>query len=170
MTKFRFAVLICTLALLGFTGCDDRRSIADDTSYVEAMNLYYSGNYDQAMPLMLRSAKAGNMEALYHLGIIYTSAPPGVIRDYTLAVHWLSQAAARGHHGAEYSLGKAYYNGNGVQKDYTIASEWYLKAANAGMRDAQKSLAAMYRDGIGVAPDPVQAEFWEQKAAASASS
>ena len=45
----------------------------------------------------------------------------------------MRQAAERGDAKAQYSLGVAYFKGEGVQKNYTEAVKWSLKAAEQGL-------------------------------------
>ena len=65
----------------------------------------------------------------------------------------------------QYSLGRAYENGNGVAQDRSEAAEWYRKAAGQDETDAQYLLADLYRRGDGVAQDDAKAEYWYRKAA-----
>ena len=50
-------------------------------------------------------------------------------QDYDEAVKWFRLAAAQGNVPAQYSLGMAYENGQGVQQDYHEALNWYRIAA-----------------------------------------
>ena len=75
------------------------------------------------------------------------------------------QVAEQGNAKAQFSLGKMYYEGQGVRQDYAEAARWYLKAAEQGDPVAQNNLGTMYAKGQGVRQDPVQAEQWYRKAA-----
>ena len=81
-------------------------------------------------------------------------------QDYAAAVSWYRKAADQGHAGAQYNLGAAYRNGQGVSQDYAAAVSWYRKAANRGNASAQYNLGVMYRRGEGVRQDYVQAYKW----------
>ena len=70
------------------------------------------------------------------------------------------KAADQGDAGAQYNLGAAYRNGQGVSQDYAAAVSWYRKAANRGNASAQYNLGVMYRRGEGVRQDYVQAYKW----------
>jgi TPR repeat protein len=52
---------------------------------------------------------------------------------------WQAQAEA-GNADAQFLLGNAYYNGNGVPQDYNEALSWWQKAADQGNVSAKKSL------------------------------
>ena len=50
---------------------------------------------------------------------------------------------------AQYNLGVAYQNGQGVPKNHIEAAKWFRKAAEQKHAKAQNLLGAMYRDGQG---------------------
>jgi TPR repeat protein len=67
---------------------------------------------------------------------------------------------------AQYNLGVAYENGQGVAMDDAQAAYWYRKAADQGDADAQTNLGVMYANGFGgLAKDDAQAVTWYRKAA-----
>ncbi len=74
--------------------------------------------------------------------------------------------AKAGNAAAEFRVGFAYANGNGVSQDFTEAAAWYRKAAAQGNADAQSALGVLYRRGQGVPQDYAQAAMWWRKAAA----
>jgi len=66
---------------------------------------------------------------------------------------------------AQFNLGVAYYNGDGVAQDKAEAVRWFRKAAEQGHADAQFNLGLMYGKGEGVAQDKAEAVRWFRKAA-----
>ena len=66
---------------------------------------------------------------------------------------------------AQFYLGLAYDNGQGVPQDFVQAANWYRKAAEQGGADAQNNLGVLYYNGQGVPQDFVQAANWWRKAA-----
>ena len=66
---------------------------------------------------------------------------------------------------AQWLLGLAYADGQGVPQDYAQAAAWYRKAADQGLADAQTNLGVAYYKGEGVPQDFVQAAAWYRKAA-----
>ena len=64
----------------------------------------------------------------------------GDARSYAEALQWYLKAAAKGHSGAEYSIGWMYEQGNGVSRDYQKAIGWYRKAAGHGSEIARKGI------------------------------
>ena len=59
----------------------------------------------------------------------------------------MAEQAEQGLPDAQYSLGNAYYNGDGVAEDVEVAMEWYRKAAEQGQADAQQMLGDLANDG-----------------------
>ena len=66
-----------------------------------------------------------------------TDAKPQI--PAALIAKWKKEAAA-GNAKAQFLLGNAYYNGNGVDQDYTAAITWWHKAADQGNLEAQRAL------------------------------
>ena len=86
--------------------------------------------------------------------------------DTSEAAKWCRKAAEQGHATAQFNLGVAYANGQGVSEDATEAVKWYRKAAEQGDADAQFNLGIMYYNGEGVPEDDVEAYIWFNLAAA----
>ena len=61
---------------------------------------------------------------------------------------------------AQYLIGNAYRNGDGVPQDYKQAVKWYSKSAEQGVVSAQFNLSNMYYNGEGVIKDYVTAYAW----------
>lgn len=107
--------------------------------------MYYNGhgvkeNESQAVELLRRSAKSGNVEAMYQLGNVFTfgQQAAGMVDDPDLeAARWYHQAAVAGNRDAQYSLGLAFLSGKGVIKDSKEATYWMEQAAKAGHPDAK---------------------------------
>ena len=74
-------------------------------------------------------------------------------------------AAEKGEAWAQYNLGWAYANGEGVAENQREAIRWYRKAAEQGDSDAQTNLGYAYSRGEGVAEDKREAVRWYRKAA-----
>jgi len=60
----------------------------------------------------------------------------GVVQDFKEAVKWFRKAAEQGNADAQYALGRAYHEGQGVDYNYTEAVKWLKKAAEQGQSDA----------------------------------
>ena len=62
----------------------------------------------------------------------------------------LARSAARGDARAQYELGVAYANGDGVAADYAEAAHWFSEAAHSGHPEARRQLAFMVQMGLAV--------------------
>jgi hypothetical protein len=71
----------------------------------------------------------------------------------------------QGDAGAQYWLGVAYYQGQGVPQDFERAAKWIREAAEQGYAQAQLDLGYLYHGGQGVPQDDVQATLWVRRAA-----
>lgn len=69
-------------------------------------------------------------------------------------------AAEQGDAQAQFNLGVAYNNGDGVSKNYKQAIKWYRLSASQGLGVAQYNLGNMYANGIGIPEDKVLAYMW----------
>jgi TPR repeat protein len=93
-----------------------------------------------AVELLGRSARAGNVEAMYQLGNVYTfgNVAAQLVPDPDLeAAKWYHQAAVAGNRDAQYSLGLLFMAGKGVVKSTAEANYWMQQAARAGHPDAR---------------------------------
>lgn len=77
--------------------------------------------------------------------------------DLKAALKLFSEAAADGHAGAMYRVGRAYDKARGVAKDLLAAARWYERAAEAGDAAAMAALGTMHEFGEGAAPDLAEA-------------
>ncbi|MEC8928798.1 MAG: tetratricopeptide repeat protein [Verrucomicrobiota bacterium] len=77
----------------------------------------------------------------------------------------LKALAEKGDARAQYKLGYAYDEGQGVPKNDKEAVKWYRKAAEQGYASAQSNLGYAYDWGKGVLEDDVTAYAWYNIAA-----
>jgi TPR repeat protein len=129
-----------------------------------------------AFSMLLGSAVAGAAD--YDKGLkAYDSG------DFNTALAQWMPLAEQGEAGAQYSLGRLYFFGEGVQQSYKVALEWYVrsaeqgfayadktavkwytKVAEQGLAKAQSNLGVMYDEGKGVPQDHMIAGKWHRKA------
>ena len=77
----------------------------------------------------------------------------------------LRKPAGEGGAEAQYQLGLAYINGDGVKQDYKLALNWIRKAVAQGHVKAQGILGVMYELGYGVPKNISEAKKWYLKSA-----
>lgn len=76
------------------------------------------------------------------------------------------KAADQGHADAQFNLGFAYAQGQGLPQDCAEAAKWYRKAADQGYAYRRFNLGVGYAQGQGVPQNYVEAHMWINLAAA----
>ena len=118
-------------------------------------------NGDQAaLSSLISAAQGGDANAEAFLGAYYRAKG-----HYQQGLSWLKKAIAQNNAEGEFSLGNAYYFGQGVPQNYAKANAWTLKAAEQGFADAETDLGAAYHNGQGVPQNYAKANAWFLKAA-----
>jgi len=94
----------------------------------------------------LRAAQAGDDEAQFYLGSLY-SAGVGVPRSDQDAFHWISRSASQGHSHAMLILAGLYATGRGVTKNNVEAYKWAYIVNGASrvdeFRDGSRQLMSL---------------------------
>ena len=121
-------------------------------------------DYGELVKKLLISAKNGNAQSQYHLGVLYNDGK-GVEKDYKQAASWYLKAAQQGHQKAQLYLGLLYQNGRGVERDYKQAAQWLQKSAEQGEQKAQYFLGVLYYKGAGVKKNFERAAHWLEQSA-----
>ncbi len=85
--------------------------------------------------------------------------------DETAEFRAIKMEAEKGDPFAQYNLGVAYANGEGVVQDNGEAVKWFRKAAEKDITEAQFNLGICYVNGWGVPKDDAEAAKWFRKAA-----
>ncbi|MGH8584589.1 MAG: tetratricopeptide repeat protein [Gammaproteobacteria bacterium] len=152
----------CQQALTGLLClCFSITGYADLNSGVDA---YKRGDYATALASLRPLAEQGNVDAQFHLGLMYANGH-GVPEDRQRAAEWFDKAVGKFDASAPFNIGVMYYEGKGVAKDRKIAAEWFYKAAELGDSEAQFNLALMYDRGDGIASNMDEAIKWYEQAA-----
>jgi TPR repeat protein len=113
---------------------------------------------------LLAKAKAGDAEAQYQVGKLYSSGT-GVDKDPASAFVWFSKSAALGNAKGQNAVGVSYAYGEGIDKDYGQAAIWLRKAADQGNPKAEHNLGDLFYNGWGVSKDLGEALAWYGKSA-----
>ena len=94
----------------------------------------------KGLALLKKAAHAGEAEASFVLGQVYTS---GTLVDQNLnyAYGFYLKAALQGDMKAQYMLAKLYLEGRGIPQDYKEALKWLTRSAHQGYVLAQVTLA-----------------------------
>lgn len=159
-----FVALVLGLALLS------GRAWADPASdLAAAWTAYLRGDHAQALKVIKPLAEAGNADAEYNLGTMYSDGH-GVPRNEREAQAWWEKAANQGQADAEFSLGFMLLNGagdgpNAVAANPQAGLPWLEKAAAQGHASAQYFLGYVYWSGMTVPADPEKALDYSLRAA-----
>ena len=97
--------------------------------------------------------------------LLMQSGPASITPAPSTEISSLQKAAEAGDTEAEFRLGKAFDDGNGVAQNDSAAFSWYQKAAEQGSAQAQNAVGLMYRTGRGVEQNKELAARWYRKAA-----
>ncbi len=161
-----FLAVMLGLAVLG------GRAAADDAADVAAgWAAYQKGDHARALKILKPLAEAGNADAQYDLGSMYSDGH-GVPRDPREAKAWWEKAANQGQTDAEFSLGFLLLYGAG-EGDTAIAADpaaglpWIEKAGSQGSLAAQQFLAYQYWSGTLLPADQAKAVYWASRMAES---
>lgn len=119
---------------------------AINESYTKGKNLYYAGQYGQALQILKLAADNGHADAQYFSGLICFMDYCG-IKEFTQAAYWYEKAAEQGHQYAQFQLAYLYEHGIGIASDYKKAVYWYTKSAEQQDPDACYALGNIYEKG-----------------------
>ena len=109
------------------------------------------------------SARLGNKNANYNLGMMHKNAPRGR-QDFAKAVKYFEAGAKQGSLACSYSAGYMYYKGLGCRQDYSRAVEYFKQDVKGHSPSSQYMLGLCYRNGFGVEQNDEKADDHLQKA------
>jgi TPR repeat protein len=135
-----------------------------NTPLQQAIEYAKAGKFEWALPIFSRLAEEGDLEAQYHLALMYYHGE-GMKPDLKAAFAWRLRAAKSGHAGAQADLGVMYDNGEGTKVDRREAARWYQASAEQDNPIGQRNLALSYLRGEGVSKDAQLAFKWFNVAA-----
>lgn len=117
---------------------------ACNTSYQMGMCYYRGANgypldHDKAFRFISAAAKAGNDEAMHHLGVLYKNGE-GTQQNFQLAIEWFCKAMQTNNENgfATFDLGRMYYFGTGVPKNFDAAFELFDRAIKLALGNTQR--------------------------------
>ena len=149
VTAKSFIILFKFLIVLSCSFISLSSIHAEENLYDRGKELIEQKDYLKAIKAFDLAAKAGNLDALTALGVMYIGGI-GVEQDNVKGYKFIRQAAEKSDPKAQYTLGALYYLGAGVEKDYKKAFNWLILASEQNYIDAKYNLAVMYEFGEGV--------------------
>lgn len=161
--RYLLTLMVALVLLAGSARADVSADLAS------AWAAYLDGEHARALKVIKPLAEAGNPDAEYDLGTMYSDGH-GVPRDPRHAEAWWEKAAKQGQPDAEFSLGFLLLYGagegpNAVAADPAAGLPWLEKAAAQGHASAEYFLGYLYWSGTVVAADPEKALHYSLQAA-----
>ena len=160
--------LLAAILIAGLSGTAGAAGAQDVSAGRDA---FLAADYAKARRILEPLADAGNAEALYWTGVMYSQGR-GYVPDCREAAFRYEQAARQGHPEANFNLGFMLYYGVGASAadcelipDREKAAEWLLLAAELGKPRAQFLVGRMYMTGDGLPRGMDDAFYWLEKAA-----
>lgn len=98
---------------------------------------------ERGIRLLKRAAALNDATAMFNLAMLYRYPPEGTLRDDTLFMEWLKNAAKAKQADAQYMLGMAYRKGEGVGRDEKEAARLIEASAQQEYFPAEREWAKM---------------------------
>jgi TPR repeat protein len=121
--------------------------------------LVQQGKYNEAFPILKKSAELENAEAQYNLGYFLQNGVAGV-KNEKEAVEWYKKSSDNGFNDGHYALMMAYGNGQGIEQNSEKAFEYALKCANNNDATCMWNIVDCYLTGNGVKADTSKFKEW----------
>ncbi|RZT42961.1 tetratricopeptide repeat protein [Cupriavidus agavae] len=164
---FAAATLAVVVAATGVAGAAAWRHQADarQSDIAQWQHLAATAADAGALQRLQQAATAGETAGQAALGETLLAHADAATRAE--GERWLRAAAGKGHHRAQFVLGKAAMLGTlaAGRTDLPLAWQWLDAAAKSGDLGAAYYLGLLYRGGYGRQPDPARAARWFQAAA-----
>jgi len=174
------ATFVCLFSVLAFAASwqqklEDAENLFAEGRYKEALELYHEVaentasqhaqfrigfihsqglgvpvNLAEAARWYTLSGNQGNTTAQNNLSVIYSTGGPGLVKNPTLALHWLKRAAEGQDARAMANLSYRYAEGDGVEKDPYMAYDLAKRSASKDDVYGKFRLALCYLNSIGV--------------------
>ncbi|MDD2819957.1 MAG: tetratricopeptide repeat protein [Flavobacterium sp.] len=121
--------------------------------------LVQQGKYNEAFPILKKSAELGNAEAQYNLGYFLQNGVAGV-KNEKEAVEWYQKSSDNGFNDGHYAMMMAYGNGQGIEQNSEKAFEYAMKCAENNDTTCMWNVVNCYLTGNGVKADIPKFKEW----------
>ena len=125
----------------------------------ESKSLIKQGKYNEAFPILKKSAELGNAEAQYNLGYFLQSGVIGT-KNEKEAIDWYQKSSDNGFNDGHYAMMMANGNGEGIEQNSKKAFEYALKCANNDDATCMWNVVNCYLKGNGVKADTLKFKEW----------
>jgi len=109
----------------------DGRKLRPLTDIEIAQDAYSKADYPKALDHFRAAATAGDADAMYYTGVMYSEAEGVAKKNLPEAIRWYEKAAARDQPDALYAMARLYVTGVGVDRDPKKAIELLDRAVKA---------------------------------------
>jgi len=134
---------------------------ATDSDIDKALALIKSGNFVQALPILVPLADEGDVEAMIALGYYYLFEK----ENQSKSLGWFRKAVLTGNPQAQLHLGLVLAEILGGNDNFSEGVEWLKKSAFQGNKTAATKLAAYYYTGRStINKDMILSEWWRNRA------
>jgi TPR repeat protein len=116
--------------------------------------------YKNAFKWYIKSAKHGNFDAYYYIGIMRVIGK-GTKQSLRRGLKTLTKAANKNNIKSLIALAEIYYHGKYTTVNFNKSFEYYYQSAILGSRSAGKMISVMYNKGRGVPRNKVLANKWK---------
>lgn len=127
-----------------------------EADYMEGLRLFYLQKYDEAAPLLTRTAEAGDAKAQHFLALMYEHGN-GVERDLERAAYWYGRTAKAGDKDAQLTYAMLRALGKGVEADIADACHWATRSFHQGNANAIQALQIVRSEASSIAAEAVEA-------------
>lgn len=138
---------------------DETQPGADDPRVKEGFAAYKAGDFKKAYDIWLPLAEAGNAEAQFRVGRLY-SFGEGRDSNVVKAIRWYELAVLKGHILANYNIGLLYLHGERVEENFLKASIYLKYSAENGHTKSQRALGVLYAIASGKIQNIILAYKW----------
>ena len=125
----------------------------------QSKELIQQGKYNEALPILKKSAELGNSEAQYNLGYFLQSGTAGE-KNEKEAIDWYKKSSDNGFNNGHYAMMMAYGNGEGIEQNAEKAFDYALKCANNDDATCMWNVVNCYLIGNGVKADISKFKEW----------
>jgi TPR repeat protein len=134
----------------------DGRRLRPLTDLEVAQDAYSKGDYPKALDHFRAAAEAGDADAMYYTGVMYSEAEGVAKKNQAEAIRWYEKAAARDQPDALYAMARLYVTGVGVDRDPKKAVELLDRAVKAYPPGTGKDHATEQRAALAAVLDGQQ--------------
>ncbi|WP_348799057.1 tetratricopeptide repeat protein [Flavobacterium adhaerens] len=125
----------------------------------QSKDLIQQGKYNEALPILKKSAELGNAEAQYNYGYFLQSGTAG-IKNEKEAVEWYKKSSDNGFNDGHYAMMMAHGNGQGIEQNSEKAFDYALKCANNNDATCMWNVVNCYLTGNGVKANTTKFKEW----------